>query len=383
MSRNRWFVLLLTVLAVFAVTGAALADGPVDGRAGRAEIRFLEGMIDHHQMALDMANHCLAQASTDEVRALCEAVIAAQTPEIEQMQGWLRDWYGIEYQPMSMLGVSTEHDAPAADHSQHQQGTAAATDHSQHQQQGTAAPAAAASGMCSMMGGEGCAMMGDGGMSGMMDMMGDGGMSMMGGDMLPIMQMQMMMMQMQMMQMMMAHMGMGGMQGMSGMGMGMMGEGGMSGMGMMDGMSGMPGMSGMSGRGGSDNPAMQQNAADALAQTAPADHSAHHPAAESTPEATPEAGAMPGMDMSGSAATVTDPAMSMGMLAGLDRLTGVDYDLAWLEAMIEHHDGALHMAGRVQMWAQHPELLALAENIISAQTAEIEQMEALIAQLSA
>jgi uncharacterized protein (DUF305 family) len=380
MSRNRWFVLLLTLLAVFALTGAALADGPVDGRAGRAEIRFLEGMIDHHQMALDMANHCLTRASSEEVLALCQAVIAAQTPEIEQMQAWLRDWYSIDYQPMAMVGATV-------DHSQHQQqGAAAGTDHSQHQQ---GASAGEAGGMCNMMGGEGCAMMGSGGMSGMMDgmqgmmggMMGEGGMGMMGGDMMPMMQMQMMMMQMQMMQMMMSHMGMGGMQGMSGMGMGMMGEGGMSGMGMM---------------GGSSDPAMQQSAAAALAQTAPDDHSAHHPAAEATAEATdhsqhqtapaaeatPEAGAMPGMNMGGPA-LVSDPAMTMGMLAGLDRLTGADYDIAWLEAMVEHHDGALHMAGRVQMWAQHPELQALAEAIITAQTAEIEQMEALISELSA
>ncbi|HYO87581.1 MAG TPA: DUF305 domain-containing protein, partial [Candidatus Limnocylindrales bacterium] len=286
MNRSaRWFVLVLTLLALAAVTGAALADGPIPGRAGRAEVRFLEGMIDHHQMALDMANHCLDRASTDEVRALCEAVIAAQTPEIEQMQGWLLDWYGIDYQPMVMVSGGNT------------------VDHSQHEAE-VAEPASSAGGMCSMMGGEGCAMMES------MDMG-----SMMGGEMsMPMMQMQMMMgMQMQMMQMMMMHMGMG-----------MGGMEGMPGMSGMSGMSEMGGMSGMGGAGGSEG--MPGMGAMPAAQATPTpDHSAHHPAAEAT--AMPEMGAMPGMDMG---TVVTDPAMTMGMMAGFDRLTGLDYDLAWL-----------------------------------------------------
>ncbi len=46
--------LLVLVLAVFALP-VSYADSPVDGREGRTEMHFLEGMIDHYQMALDMA----------------------------------------------------------------------------------------------------------------------------------------------------------------------------------------------------------------------------------------------------------------------------------------------------------------------------------------
>ena len=78
---------------------------------------------------------------------------------------------------------------------------------------------------------------------------------------------------------------------------------------------------------------------------------------------------------------VVDPPMMMGMMAGLDRLEGLDYEIAWLESMIDHHDDALHMSERVLERAEHEELRTLAENIIAAQSAEIATMEAMIAEL--
>lgn len=186
------------LIVLFVAAPLALADEPIEGREGRAELRFLEGMIDHHQMALDMANDCLTNASDSVVTTLCQAVIDAQSAEIAQMQGWLADWYAVDYQPMSMLEMAD------------------------------------------------------------------------------------------------------------------------------DGMAGM-------------------------------DHS--------------------GMDMGGMA---TDPAMMMGMMAGLNRLDGVDYDIAWLESMIDHHDDAIHMSERILQSAEHSELQTLAQAIIDAQSAEIEQMETLI-----
>ncbi len=199
--------IIALMAALFTIgISAALADASVDGRSGRAEVRFLEGMIDHHQMALDMANDCLDKAEAESVRALCTQIIAAQSAEIELMRGWLLAWYNVAYAPMSMMEMMP------------------------------AAPAA-------------------GGHSG--------------------------------------HAGHGGM-------------------------------------------AMPQ----------------------------------------------TDPPMMMGMFAGLNRLEGRDYDIAWLEAMIDHHDDALHMSERLLGRAQHDELIALANTIISAQSAEIALMESMIEELS-
>ena len=47
---------------------------------------YLIGMIAHHEGAIEMANDVLAEGTDPEVRALAEAIIAAQLDEIELMQ---------------------------------------------------------------------------------------------------------------------------------------------------------------------------------------------------------------------------------------------------------------------------------------------------------
>jgi uncharacterized protein (DUF305 family) len=199
---------MLRILGTAAVAlmfgiSAASAEAPVDGRIGRAEVRYMEGMIDHHQMAIDMANHCLDHAD-EALTVVCQAVIDAQSAEIAQMQAWLLAWYNIDYQPIAMV---------------------------------------------------------------------------------------------------------------------------------------------------------------------------------------PEAGSMAGMDHSGMTmqpadGPYTDMAMMMGMMAGLDRFEGQEYTTAWLEAMIDHHDDALHMSERLLARVGedgHAELRTLAQTIIAVQTAEIAEYEALLA----
>lgn len=74
----------------------------------RYEIDFMTDMIDHHQMALEMAELCLDKAVHEELRALCSNIIAAQSAEIQQMQSWLYDWYGISYEPMMKPGAERQ-----------------------------------------------------------------------------------------------------------------------------------------------------------------------------------------------------------------------------------------------------------------------------------
>lgn len=191
---------MLSLGVLLMLAPAALADVPTEGRIGRAEVRFMEGMIDHHQMAIDMAKDCLGRDDiSDELRVICQAILDAQQPEIEQMQAWLLAWYNIDYSPHTMAD------------------------------------------MMEMMGGEG----------------------------------------------------------------------------METPMEGMP---------------------------------------------------------------ATDPAMMMGMFAGFNRLEGMDYETAWLESMIDHHDDAIHMSERLLTrdadGLVHPELGDLAQNIIDAQTDEITSYEA-------
>lgn len=212
--KRKSLIIMVVLLSMTLILGvpAAYADGPIADRAGRAEVRFMEGMIDHHQMAVDMANDCLGKAETESVRTLCQTIIDKQTAEIALFQGWLSEWYDITYTPMPMTQ--------------------------------------------------------------MMEMMQGGGMMM------------------------------GGMHG-------MMGE-------QMEGM----------------------------------DHG-----------------------------NIVDPPMMMGSMAFLNILTGRDYELAWLELMADHHDDAVHMSERVLEHAQHEELLQQAQQIIDDQSAEIDAIESLIAEL--
>jgi uncharacterized protein (DUF305 family) len=246
MKKNWLLVMSLLLLLTLGTFSSALADKPAEGRAGRSEVRFLEGMMDHHQMAVDMANDCLKKAKTDELIHICNNVITAQTAEIKTMHDWLLNWYQIDYNPMPMS---------------------------------------------------------------------------------------------HMMEMMQSHHNNDGM------------------------MGDMHGGKHMGDKHQTD---------------------AHHPTAEagsehSTPEATDQAG---DHNMDSMMDMPDDMPMMMGMMSGLSKLEGTEYEVAWLEAMIDHHDDAVHMSNRILKSAEHKELRDMAEKIIKAQTAEIDMMEQLITSLN-
>ena len=79
-----------------------------DRSAARYEIDFMQDMIDHHMMAVMTAEVCVAKAIHEELRSLCQNIIAAQSAEIEQMQAWLEDWYGVSYEPRMTTGMQRE-----------------------------------------------------------------------------------------------------------------------------------------------------------------------------------------------------------------------------------------------------------------------------------
>ena len=82
--------------------------------------------------------------------------------------------------------------------------------------------------------------------------------------------------------------------------------------------------------------------------------------------------------MMGGGGMMSSGGMHMG---GQDEIKALenasDFDKAFIESMIPHHQLAIMMAQMLKAGTDRPEMLSLAENIIESQTTEIEQMQGL------
>ncbi|WP_069763762.1 DUF305 domain-containing protein [Streptomyces sp. LUP47B] len=106
----------LTVSAVFALaacgggddSGSAASSPSVSaetsaGAHNTQDVSFAQGMIPHHQQAVEMAELADGRAASAQVKDLAARVEKAQGPEISTMSGWLKAW--DEKVPESMPGM--------------------------------------------------------------------------------------------------------------------------------------------------------------------------------------------------------------------------------------------------------------------------------------
>jgi len=64
-----------------------------------SEREFIEGMIPHHQEAVDTAKEVITRGgTTPEIKTLVENIVVAQEREIASMKQWYEAWYGTPYQ---------------------------------------------------------------------------------------------------------------------------------------------------------------------------------------------------------------------------------------------------------------------------------------------
>ncbi|MET7980334.1 DUF305 domain-containing protein [Streptomyces mirabilis] len=76
-----------------SASSAAGADADATTGAHNAQdVSFAQGMIPHHQQALQMAKLAADRASSAEVKDLASRIEKAQDPENKTMSGWLKSW---------------------------------------------------------------------------------------------------------------------------------------------------------------------------------------------------------------------------------------------------------------------------------------------------
>lgn len=127
---SRWLLTLALAASIFnSAILTSRADEPGRGLTARFEIEYLQFAIDHHFSALRMTelaagtdatrdgaisategtspsptfSMTAAKATDNEIKSLARRANRVQREEILEAQGFLRDWYKIEYQPRIRL----------------------------------------------------------------------------------------------------------------------------------------------------------------------------------------------------------------------------------------------------------------------------------------
>lgn len=86
---------------------------------------------------------------------------------------------------------------------------------------------------------------------------------------------------------------------------------------------------------------------------------------------------MPGMDHGGSG----DGMMSEADMDELKGMKGTEFDKAFAEMMIEHHNGAISMAKDEQKNGKFADAKKMADDIVKGQSAEVEQLQSILDRL--
>jgi uncharacterized protein (DUF305 family) len=84
-------ILLLAAISLpfFSQPATASSHASTLKNLGMNEIMFAQGMIPHHQQAIEMSNMALKNGASPEVKKLAKGIISAQEKEIAQLKYWL------------------------------------------------------------------------------------------------------------------------------------------------------------------------------------------------------------------------------------------------------------------------------------------------------
>jgi uncharacterized protein (DUF305 family) len=91
-ARLRMPNLVATLMGMLLVLGATSARAQATASVD-PDLRFLDGMIAHHQLAVDEAKAIEPKARRPEVKQLAAKIIKSQEAQIRQMREWRRAWF--------------------------------------------------------------------------------------------------------------------------------------------------------------------------------------------------------------------------------------------------------------------------------------------------
>ncbi len=104
----------LAALACVAGTVSAQSGVAVRDNYSRADVDFVQGMIEHHSQAVVMSNWCPTHGSRSDLAILCRRIALSQKDEITMMQHWLEDRHLAVPDPLHMLPADSGAHAAAA-----------------------------------------------------------------------------------------------------------------------------------------------------------------------------------------------------------------------------------------------------------------------------
>jgi len=89
MFKKTLFMLAVISLPFFSHSASASSHASALKNLGMNEVMFAQGMIPHHQQAIEMSKMALKNGASPEVKKLAKGIISAQGKEMTQLNYWL------------------------------------------------------------------------------------------------------------------------------------------------------------------------------------------------------------------------------------------------------------------------------------------------------
>lgn len=91
---KNWYGTEVAAMPASMMSGMMSSQDSVDdlNSASDFDKAFLSQMIEHHEMAVMMANMLATSTNRSEMKGLANSIISAQTKEIEDMKSWQQQW---------------------------------------------------------------------------------------------------------------------------------------------------------------------------------------------------------------------------------------------------------------------------------------------------